>query len=70
MRALTVSAARAAFFAFEFDAGFSGGGRYAVRRAAFAAFGLDAGIALLDGDGFPRHGLFDETLGLVAHLLL
>ena len=44
--------------------------RHAIGRTALAAFGLDTGVALFDGQGLPLHGLFDETFGLFAHILL
>src|SRR6478609_9495576 len=58
------------FLAGELDAGFAFGRRHAVFRAAFSACGLDPGRALLDGDGFFRHRLADQPLGLLAHRLL
>ena len=54
----------------EFHAGrafFSGD---AIWRAAFSASRLDPGIALLNDNGLARHGLADQTLGLLAHRLL
>src|SRR6267142_3170519 len=59
-----------ALLAGEFHAGRALFSRNAIWRTAFSASSLDPGVALLHDNGFARHGLADQALGLLPHRLL
>src|SRR4051794_18035522 len=59
-----------ALLAGEFHAGRALFSRNAIWRTAFSASSLDPRVALLHDNGFARHGLADQALGLLPHRLL